>query len=229
MCKTSTKVLNINFSESQTGVKGRKPRVSIHLTIRRERERESCHLFITPPSFKDSAPPLADPCGQSSTRSAAAAPAGNNFHSVRKVDETLGKKEAVPGRLGREVGDAPEASAGYKRCSPWWRRSQHPGGTWVLKIHSSAPEPCSYPCAHTPPPLTCSRPPSAATLSDCCRADGGRGQSSLFNTPSCLLSSCPLIIHGGCGRSVQGVTQELEITYDEANSKRLYWLDVFRI
>lgn len=35
MCKTSTEVLNINFSESQTGVKGRKPRVSIQLTMRR--------------------------------------------------------------------------------------------------------------------------------------------------------------------------------------------------
>lgn len=35
MCKTSTQVLNINFSESQPGVKGRKLRVSIQLTMRR--------------------------------------------------------------------------------------------------------------------------------------------------------------------------------------------------
>lgn len=34
-CKTSTEVLNINFGESQTGVKGRKLRVSIQLTMRR--------------------------------------------------------------------------------------------------------------------------------------------------------------------------------------------------
>lgn len=34
-CKTSTEVLNINFVESQTGVKGRKLRVSIQLTMRR--------------------------------------------------------------------------------------------------------------------------------------------------------------------------------------------------
>lgn len=44
----------------------------------------------------------------------------------------------VPGRLRRVVCNPLEASAGYKRCSPWWRRSQHPGGMCLLltdRIH----------------------------------------------------------------------------------------------
>lgn len=33
----------------------------------------------------------------------------------------------VPGRLRRVVYTAPQASAGYRGCIPWWRRSHHPG------------------------------------------------------------------------------------------------------
>lgn len=33
----------------------------------------------------------------------------------------------VPGRLHRVVYIAPQASAGYRGCIPWWRRSHHPG------------------------------------------------------------------------------------------------------
>lgn len=120
MCKTSTKVLNINFSESQTGVKGRKPRVSIHLTIRRERER-AVTSSSPPPSFKDSAPPPADPCGQSSTRSAAAAPAGNNFHPVRKVDETLGEKK-------RYLADSVQKLVMLRRLLQGTNAAAHGGG-----------------------------------------------------------------------------------------------------
>lgn len=110
MCKTSSKVLNINFSESQTGVKGRKPRVSIRWTIRRWaatlRELSPLH----PPSFKDGAPPLADPWAR-------VQPA--QLQQSQKAGQNAGRKEALPGRLGGVGGNAPEASAGYRRCSPW--------------------------------------------------------------------------------------------------------------
>lgn len=36
----------------------------------------------------------------------------------------------VPDRLHRVVYNAPEASAGYRCCNPWWRRSHHPGSSF---------------------------------------------------------------------------------------------------
>lgn len=85
MCKTSTGVLNINFSESQTGVKGGKPCVSTQPTMRRwaaasahtSRHIERAVTSSSPPPLKHNAPPLSDPCGQSSGCSAARAPVGD--------------------------------------------------------------------------------------------------------------------------------------------------------
>lgn len=199
MCKTSSKVLNINFSESQPGVKGRKPRVSVPLTIRRWAVTSS-----SPPSFRDSAPPLADPRGRSS------AP------RLQPEKWKRWKERRVPGRLGRGGGSAPEASAGCRRCSPWWRRST---------IQEEAV--CSRLTGSVRPLRDCARvralrrllPSHAPVLplqplsQDC----GGRSPSSLANTPSCLLSSRPLVTHGGwVWEECSGVTQEFEITWDEA-------------
>lgn len=38
-----------------------------------------------------------------------------------------GGSVTVPGGLRRVVYTAPQASAGYRGCIPWWRRSHHPG------------------------------------------------------------------------------------------------------
>lgn len=81
--------------------------------------------------------------------------------------------------------------------------------------------------AHTPPLLPSHAP--VLPLQRLSQTDGGRSLRSLINTPLMFIKQLPADYSRWVWEECSGLTQDCEITYDEANSKRLYWLDVFRI
>lgn len=157
MCKTSSKVLNINFGESQTGVKGRKPRVSIHWTIRRWvatlGELSPLHH---PPPLKTRATSRR-PLGQRSGCSAAAAPA----RRVRKVSE---KKRYLV-----------EKVVMLRRLLQGTDAAAHGGGGHTIQEERA----CSRPTGSTRPLHNCARIPALGLAS-------GSGTSSPHMLPSSL-------------------------------------------
>lgn len=82
--------------------------------------------------------------------------------------------------------------------------------------------------SHTSSPLLPSHAP-VLPLQRLSQTDGGRSLRSLINTPLMFIKQLPADYSRWVWEECSGLTQDCEITYDEANSKRLYWLDVFRI